>query len=465
MDISLKNNDAVSGILKVKIEKNDYAELLEKNLHKLRREVNIPGFRKGMVPLGIVKKLYGKHVLAEEINKLVSEKLNLYIRDSTVKILGEPLPNETEQRPINFDTDEDFEFCFDVALSPEIDFELTKKDKLTFYSLKIGDELVDKQIDYYRREFGSYDKVNKIEEGDFIKGTVTELENGEPKDGGILVEDAVFMPSYMKGKMEKKKFIGAGLDCKIVFNPYKAYKGAEAEIASFLNIEKTLVKNMKSDFTFEIKEITRRKLAELDGKLFDHVFGPDVIKDEAMFRDKIKDFLVEQFLPDSDLRFTKDVRELLIKKVGNVVFADDILKRWLHLSSEKMTKEQVDDDYPKVIEDMKYHFAKDKLAKENDVRIEEDEVEAYAKRIVKAQFVQYGVISVTDDMLEFYAKDLLKKEDAVSNIMNRIIDEKLSSLVKEKITVEVKDMTFEEFTKIQDGTIRQDETTPDEAGA
>ncbi|MDR1115377.1 MAG: trigger factor [Tannerella sp.] len=465
MNISLKNNDVASGILKVEIEKNDYAELLEKNLHKLRRQVNIPGFRKGMVPLGIVKKLYGKHVLAEEINKLVTEKLYSYIRDNGIKILGEPLSNETEQKPINFDTDEDFEFCFDVALSPDIDFELTKKDKLIFYSLKIDDELIDKQIDSYRNNFGSYEKVDKAGEGDVIKGIVAELENGEPKVGGILVEEAVFMPSYMKGKMEQKKFIGAELNCKIVFNPYKAYKGAEAEIASFLNIEKILAKDMKSDFTFEIKEITRHKPAELNGELFGHVFGPDVIKDEAMFRDRIKDFLVEQLLPESNLRFMGDVRELLIKKVGDVVFADDILKRWLHHSNEKMTKEQMDADYPKVIEDMKYHFVKDKLVKENDIKIEEEEVDAYAKRFVKAQFVQYGIISVTDDMLEFYAKDMLKKEEMVSNIMNRIIDEKLSSLVKEKVTVKVKEVTLEEFAKVQDGIVQQDKTAPDEADA
>ncbi|MDR1524476.1 MAG: trigger factor [Tannerella sp.] len=452
MNVSLKSNDAVSGVLKVEIEKNDYAELLDRNLHKLRRQVNMPGFRKGMVPLGIVKKLYGKHALAEEINKLVSEKLYSYIRDEDIKVLGEPIPNETEQKPVNFDTDENFEFCFDVALSPEIDFELTKEDKLTFYSLKVDDELIDKEVKQYCRNFGSYDKVDKVEGEDIVKGTVTELENGEPKAGGILVEDAVLTPSYMKGKMEQKKFIGAALNCKIVFNPYKAYKGAKAEIASFLNIEKSQVTDMKSDFTFEIKEITRHNAAELNQELFDRVFGQDVVKDEAAFRDKIKDFLLEQYAPESDYRFIKDMRKLLIKKTGDVAFADDILKRWLLKVDEKTTKEQVDNDYPQVVEDFKYHFAKDKLVKEYDVKVEKEDLEAYAQRVIKLQFAQYGITSVSGDLLDKYVKDMLNKEETVSKFVNRVIEEKLSSLIKEKITIEVQELTPEEFHKIPEET-------------
>ncbi|MDR2681030.1 MAG: trigger factor [Tannerella sp.] len=448
MNVSLKNNDAVSGVLKVEIEKNDYAELLDKNLHKMRRQVNMPGFRKGMVPLGIVKKLYGRHALAEEINKLVTEKLYSYIRDNDIKILGEPIPNEAEQKPVNFDTDEDFEFCFDVALSPNVDFKLTKDDKLVFYSIKIDDELIDKQVKAYCRSFGSYDKVDKVEEEDLVKGTVAELENGEPKAGGILIEEAILMPSYIKGKMEQKKFLGAELNRKVVFNPYKAYKGAEAEIASFLKIEKSQVKSMKSDFTFEIKEITRYKAAELNQELFDRVFGADAVTDEAAFRDRIKDFLVEQFSPESDHRFIQDVRGLLVSKISDVAFADDILKRWLLIKNEKTTKEQVDDDFPKVLEDLKYHFAKDKLFKEYDIKVEKDDLDAYAKRAVKAQFAQYGMTSVPDEMLDNYVKDVLNKEEMVNNFVNRIIEEKLSFAIKEKITVEVKEVTPEEFRKI-----------------
>lgn len=448
MNVSLKNNDAVSGILKVEIEKNDYAEQLSKNLQKLRQKVNMPGFRKGMVPIGIVKKFYGKQAMAEEVNKLVSEKLFSYIRDNNIHILGEPIPNETEQKPIDFDTAEDFEFCFDIALAPEVDVKLTKKDKLEFFQVKVDDELVNKQVDSYCKNYGSYDKVETVEEEDMVKGTIVELEDGAPKAAGIFIEDSVLMPSYMKGKTEQKKFIGAKLGDKLVFNPNKAYKGAEAELSSFLKIAKDEVKDMKSDFTFEIKEITRHKSAELNQELFDRVFGPDVVTDEAEFRDKVKASLAEQFAPESEYKFIKDMRNMLIAKAGDVAFADDVLKRWLLIANENTTQEAIEADFPKVVEDLTYHLVKEKLVKDNDLKVEKEDLEALGRRVAKSQFAQYGMLSVPDDVLDNYVKDLLKKQETVNNLVDRVIDEKLSAFMKSKITVNEKDVTTEEFGKI-----------------
>jgi len=434
--------------LKIDIEKNDYAEQLSKNLQKLRQKVNMPGFRKGMVPVGMVKKLYGKQAMAEEVNNLVSEKLFSYIRDNDIKILGEPIPSETEQKAINFDTDEDFEFCFDIALAPEIDVNLTKKDKLTFYTINVDDEIVNKQVDSYCKNFGSYDKADKVEEEDLVKGTIVELENGEPKPGGIFIEDSVLMPSYMKGKMEQKKFIGAKPGDKIVFNPNKAHKGAEAELSSFLKISKDEVKSMKSDFTFEIKEITRHKGAELNQDLFDRVFGQDAVKDEAAFRSKVKESLAEQFAPESDYKLIKDMRDMLISKVGNVTFADDILKRWLLIANDKSTKEDIDRDFPKVIEDLEYHLIKEKIVKDNELKVEKEDIEALGRRVARSQFAQYGMMSVPDDVLDNYVKDMLSKQETVNNIVDRVIDEKLSIYIKGVVTIEEKAVTVEEFGKI-----------------
>ena len=450
MNVSLKNNDAVNGILKVSIEKNDYAENLNKNLHKIRQKANMPGFRKGMVPMGIINKLYGKQAMAEEVNKLVSERLYSYIRENNINILGEPVPNETEQKTINFDTDEDFEFCFDIAIAPVININLTKKDKLTSYKLKIGDDEVDKQVDSYCKNYGTHDKADKVELEDLVKGTIVELEDGTPKPAGIFIEDSVLMPSYMKGKMEQKKFVGAKPDDKIVFNPYKAYKGAEAELASFLQITKEDVKEMKSDFSFEIKEITRYKKAELNQEFFDRIFGQGAVKDEKEFRDKIKASLVEQLSPQFDNKFLSDMREMFIRKADNVTFADDVLKRWLLISDEKNTKDNVEKEYPKMVEDLKYHLAKEKLVKENDIKVEKEDIEEFGKRIAKAQFAQYGMLSVPDDVLDNYVKDLMKKQETVNNIVDRIIDEKLSIIIKNKITVNEKEVTPEEFGKIME---------------
>ena len=450
MNVSLQNNDAMSGVIKVDIEKNDYADLMNKNLQKLRQKVNMPGFRKGMVPIGIVKKLYGKQAMVEEINKLVSDKLYSYIRENDLQILGEPIPNETEAKTMNFDTDEDFEFCFDVALAPAINVKLTKKDKLTSYQIKIDDEAIDQQADSYCKNYGSYDKAESVEAEDMVKGIIIELENGAPKPAGIFIEDAVLMPSYMKGKMEQKKFIGSKPEDKIVFNPYKAYKGAEAELASFLKINKDEVKNMKSDFSFEIKEITRYKRAEMDQEFFNRIFGTDVVKNETEFREKIKESLTEQYTPQTEYKFMKDVREMLTEKAGDITFADDIIKRWLLLSDENATKEAVDNDYPKVVEDLKYHLVKERLVKENEIKVEKEDIDALGRRVARAQFAQYGMLSVPDDVVDNYVNDLMKKQETVNNLVNRAIDDKLSVLVKSKITINEKEVTAEEFIKILD---------------
>lgn len=340
MNVSLKNIDAVSGIVKLEIVKADYAEQVEKSLRNFRQKANVPGFRKGMVPMGMVKKMYGKHVLVEEVNKLVSDKLYNYIRESKLNILGEPMPNESEQQPINFDTQEDFEFCFDIAIAPEINIELSKNDKLPYYQVDIDEEMMSQQIDAYTSNFGTYDKVDEVEEKDMVKGTVAELENGSPKEGGIVVEDAVLMPAYMKDEAEKAKFVGAKVNSVIVFNPNKAYEGAEAEISSFLKVDKEAVAGITGDFSFEITEITRHKNAELNQELFDKVFGEGVVNSEEEFKNKIKEALTDQFTPQSDYKFLLDAREVLVQKAGELKFADDMLKRWLVATNENTTAER-----------------------------------------------------------------------------------------------------------------------------
>lgn len=448
MNVSLKNIDAVSGIVKLEIVKADYAEQVEKSLRNFRQKANVPGFRKGMVPMGMVKKMYGKHVLAEEVNKLVSENLFNYIRDNKLNILGEPMPNETEQQPINFDTQEDFEFCFDVALAPEIKIELSKSDKLPYYQVAIDEEMMNQQVDAYTANFGAYDQVEEVEEKDMVKGTVAELENGSPKEGGIVVEDAVLMPSYMKDEAEKAKFIGAKTNSVIVFNPNKAYEGAEAEIASFLKVDKEAVAGITGDFSFEISEITRHKKAELNQELFDKVFGEGVVTSEEEFKNKIKEALAEQFVPQSDFKFLLDAREILVQKAGELQFADGLLKRWLLAANEKNTPEKLDEEYPQIIEDLKYQLIKENLVKGNNLKVEDADIESFAKRVAKAQFAQYGMLSVPEEVLANYAKDMLKNKQTLQNIIDRAVEEKLAAWLKEQIELDVKEVSAEEFNKL-----------------
>ena len=448
MNVSLKNNDAVSGIVKLEIVKADYADQVDKSLRSLRQKANVPGFRKGMVPMGMVKKMYGKHVLVEEINKLVSENLFKYIRENDLHILGEPMPNETEQKPLDFDKEEDFEFCFDVALAPEINIELSKNDKLPFYQVAIDEEMLNNQVNAYRSNFGSYDKVDEVEEKDMVKGTVAELENGSPKEGGIVVEEAVLMPMYMKDEAEKAKFIGAKKNSVIVFNPNKAYEGAEAEIASFLKVDKDAVSGITGDFSFEITEVTRHKNAELNQELFDKVFGEGVVTSEEEFKNKIKEALAEQFAPQSDFKFLTDTRDMLVERAGELNFADDLLKRWLLAANEKNTKEKIDEDFPQILQDLKYQLIKENLVKKNGLKVEDADIENFAKRVAKAQFAQYGMLSVPEDVLDNYAKDMLKNKQTLQNIIDRAVEEKLAAWLKEQVELDVKEVTADEFNKL-----------------
>ncbi|MCL3853749.1 MULTISPECIES: trigger factor [Parabacteroides] len=448
MNVSLKNIDAVSGIVKLEIVKADYAEQVEKSLRNFRQKANVPGFRKGMVPMGMVKKMYGKHVLVEEVNKLVSDKLYNYIRESKLNILGEPMPNESEQQPINFDTQEDFEFCFDIAIAPEINIELSKNDKLPYYQVDIDEEMMSQQIDAYTSNFGTYDKVDEVEEKDMVKGTVAELENGSPKEGGIVVEDAVLMPAYMKDEAEKAKFVGAKVNSVIVFNPNKAYEGAEAEISSFLKVDKEAVAGITGDFSFEITEITRHKNAELNQELFDKVFGEGVVNSEEEFKNKIKEALTDQFTPQSDYKFLLDAREVLVQKAGELKFADDMLKRWLVATNENTTAEKVEEDFPKIIEDLKYQLIKENLVKTNNLKVEDADIENFAKRVAQAQFAQYGMLSVPEEVLANYAKDMLKNKQTLQNIIDRAVEEKLAAWLKGQVELDVKEVSVDEFNKL-----------------
>lgn len=448
MNVSLINNDSVRGLIKLEIVKSDYEAAVEKSLRSFRQKANVPGFRKGMVPMGMVKKMYGKQALLEEVNRLVSDNLFKYIHENNLNILGEPLASEAEPSALDFDKDEDFVFNFDVALAPEININMSKEDTLPYYEVKIDDDMLNKQVEAYTANFGTYEAGEEVEEKDLVKGTVAELENGAPKEGGVVVENAVLMPMYIKDEAEKAKFIGSKVNTVVVFNPNKAYEGAEAEIASFLHVEKEKVAELTGDFSFEIKEISRHKNAELNQELFDKVFGESVVTSEEEFRNKIREALAEQFTPQCDFKFLSDAREVLVKKAGELKFADDILKRWLLVANEKNTAENIENDYPHIIEDLTYHLIKESLVKANGLKVQDADIEEFAKRVAKAQFAQYGMLSVPEDALENYAKEMLKNKQTLQNILDRAVEEKLAAWLKEQVTIDKKEVTADEFAKM-----------------
>ena len=449
MNVSFQNIDKVSGLLTVKLEKADYQEKVDKSLKTFRQKAQIPGFRKGMVPMSLVKKMYGKSVIAEEVNKLLSEKVYDYIKSNNVNMLGEPLPNEEKQQVIDFDTMEEFEFVFDIALAPEFKAEVSNTDKVDYYTIEVTDEMVENQVKAYTQRNGKYDQVSAYEDNDMLKGLIAELdENGNTKEGGIQVEGSVLMPSYMKNDEQKAIFANAKVNDVLVFNPNAAYDGHDAEIASLLKIEKEAAAEMKSNFSFQVEEITRFVPGDLNQELFDQVFGKDAVKTEEEFRAKVKEGIAAQFVADSDYKFLIDARKMLMEKVGKLEFPDALLKRIMLLNNKEKGEEFVAENYEKSVEELTWHLIKEQLVKDNEIKVEQEDVINMAKDATKAQFAQYGMMTVPEDILENYAQEMLKKKENVDGLVGRVVEAKLATALKAKVTLNNKTVSMEEFNKM-----------------
>lgn len=449
MNVSLQNVDKVSAVLTAKIAKADYQDNVEKALKNFRQKAQMPGFRKGMVPMSLVKKMYGKSVIAEEVNKVLQEGVYNYIRENKVNMLGEPLPNEEKQAAIDFDTMEEFEFVFDIALAPEFKAELSAKDKVNYYTIEVSDEMVENQVKNYTQRNGKYEQVDAYQDNDMLKGTLVQLgEDGKANENGIRVEGVVLMPAYMKADAQKAIFADVKKGGTVTFNPHAAYEGHAAELASLLKVDKDIAKDVTSDFSFAVEEITRFVPGDLNQEIFDQVFGEGTVKTEEEFRAKVKEGIAARFVADSDYRFLIDVRTALVEKVGKLEFPDALLKRIMLLNNQEKGEEFVSENYDKSIEELTWHLIKEQLVEANNIKVEQDDVLAMAKEVTRAQFAQYGMMSVPDDLLDNYAKEMLKKQDTVNNLVNRAVEAKLAAALKTQVKLNEKTVSLEDFNKL-----------------
>ena len=449
MNVTLNKTDNVNGVISIEMERADFQGNVDKALNQYRRQANIPGFRPGKVPMGVVKKLYGSAVLAEEVNKLINSTLSNYIQENKLPILGEPLPIEDSEKKVDLEKDENFTFEFEVGLAPEFELKFDKEDTLPLYQVTLEDELLDQQIEGYKQNFGTYDKVEESAlETDLIKGKAVELENGEPKEDGIVVDNAILMPSYIKNDEEtKNRFVGANAGDEVIINPKLAYDN-EAEIASFLNIEKEVAAEVDADFKFSIAEITRFKEAEVNQEMFDKVLGEGVVTDEESFKAKVREELSKQYAPDADYFFMKEVRKTILEKMENTEFPEEFLKKWLKLTNENATDELIEQDFPKILNDIKYQIAKDKIVTENEIKTEASDVQELATQVAQSQFAQYGMSNLPVEMLQDYVKRMLENEETVKGLFARVVENKIAEWMKENITLEIKEVTSKEFSEI-----------------
>jgi trigger factor len=451
MKISFENPDKVTGVLTLTIEEADYKENVEKTLNTYRKKANVPGFRPGQVPMGMIKRQFGTSVKVEEINKQLGEKIYGYIKENNIQMLGEPLPNTDKQKELDFEKDNTFDFVFDIAIAPEFNVELTSKDTIDYNDITIDDDLINRQIDMFASRAGHYDKVDEYKENDMLKGDLHELdEKGNTKEDGITVETAVLMPNYIKVEDQKKLFDGSKVNDIIVFNPKKAYPESDVEISSLLKISKEDAANVTADFSYQITEISRFVSAEVNQELFDQVYGQGNVKDEKDFREKIAEGLKLQLDADSDFKFIQDVRSYLEKKIGKLTFPDSLLKKIMLNNNKDKGEEFVEKNYENSIKELTWHLIKEQLVKANDIKIDDKDIKDAAKEAARAQFAQYGMTNIPDEYLENYASEMLKKQETVEGLADRSIERKLTDALKKVVKLKKKSVSLDDFNKMME---------------
>ncbi len=447
MNISFENPDKINGLLTITVEEADYKDNVEKTLKNYRKKANVPGFRPGQVPMGMIKRQFGSSVKMEAINKLVGKKLYDYINENKIQMLGEPIASD-KQEAVDMEKEAPYTFVFDIAVAPEIKIELNGKNKIDYYNIQIDDKLIDQQVDMLASRMGSYDKVETYEDKDMMKGDLRQLdENGNTLEGGLTIESAVLMPSFIKEEDEKKKFDGAKLGDVITFNPRKAYV-SDVELASFLKIDKDKINDYTGDFSYQITEISRYKNHAVDQELFDNVYGKDEVKDEKAFREKIAEGLKKQLVENSDYRFLIDLRTYCEKKVGKLEYPNELLKKIMKKNNPEKGDDFVEKNYESSLKELTWHLIKEQLVKAQGIKVNNDDIKNAAREATAVQFAQYGMNNIPDEYLDKYADEMLKKEENADGLVSRAIDIKLVQALKGVVKLNEKEISLDDFNKL-----------------
>ncbi len=451
MNISFDIQDKVNGLMTIVVEEADFKDEVEKTLKDYRKRANIPGFRPGQVPMGLVKRQFGAQVKMDAVNKIIGENLQKYIADNKIQMLGQPLASE-KQEAVDIEKDAPYTFMFDIAVAPEFKAALSGKDKIDYYTIKVDDKLIDQQVEMFQSRAGHYDKAEIFdpEQRDMLKGDLRELDaNGNTLEGGITVEGAVLMPQYIKVDAQKKLFDGAKLGDIITWNPSEAYPDNDIEVSSLLKIKKEEVAEHKGNFSYQITEISRFVKAENNKELWESVYGKDAkIKDETGFRKMIADGLTAQLEGDSNYKFIQDVRAHMEKKIGKLEYPDALLKRIMKANNRDKGEEFVEKNYENSIKELTWHLIKEQLAAANDIKVEDKDVQESAVQMARAQFAQYGMTNVPDEYLTNYVQEMLKNRENIDQFVEAALDRKLAAKLKDVVKLNEKEVDLEEFNKL-----------------
>jgi trigger factor len=447
MNITRENIDDLNAVLKINIQKPDYEDKVETVLKDYKKKSTIKGFRPGMVPIGLIKKMYGRAVEIDEINKVVTENIQKYLTDEKLEILGDPLPKTDEQEKIDFDTREEFTFSFELGLAPVIELKLSKKNKVNQLEIIIDEKMKNDYLATYTRRYGELRKADITEEKDVVKGKIEAIDN----DGNILtdgpsVEDTSLAIDIIKDNTIKKQFIGRRLNETIDFDLKKAYPN-DTEIAGILHKKKEEVAETEGNFRFTINDISRFFPAEPGKELYDKIYGEGVVSSEEEFMKKIGDEIAINLKRESDFKLMMDIKALALEKT-DIRLPEEFLKKWLLKVNEKTTPDIIEKEFDAFKKDLKWQLIRNKIAHDNEIKISEEELLKEAAGITRLQFQQYGLYYATDEQINNYAKETLKREEDAKRIAEKILEEKVISIIKGMVKLEDKSLTVEEFNKL-----------------
>jgi trigger factor len=453
MNISKELKDELNAVLKVQISKDDYEPKVKNTLKDYQKKAKIDGFRPGKVPTGLIQKMYGKSVMVDEINKLLNNSLIQYIKDEKLHLLGDPIPSEADQKVIDWENQTEFEFAFEVGLSPEFELSISKKDKLKAYSIIPDAKLIESYTDNYARRYGQFVICNSIEDGkEMLKGAMIELnEDGSVKEGGIITAESTVYAEFIKDEDIKKKFSGLKSGDSISFNVRKAFPN-DVELASILHVKKEEAANISSDFTLTIASISKFEKAEVNQELFDKIYGEGNVSTIEAFQAKIEEEIKNNLSRESEYKFRVDTKETILNKV-NFKLPVDFLKRWIYSSNEgKFSKEQIDTEFVTFERDLKWQLVQNKIVKENDLKVTEEEVLDLAKQQTRMQFEQYGLFNVPEEHITNYAVESLKRQEDARKMFERKFEDKVLEFIRANVTIEEKEVSAEEFDKIYEAS-------------
>ncbi|QYA24322.1 trigger factor [Gramella sp. MT6] len=436
MNITRENIDELNAVVKVDIAKEDYAGKVDKILKDYRKNANIPGFRKGHVPMGMVKKQYGQAVLVDEVNKLLQDSLNKYLTEEKLDVLGNPLPKEQE----NFDWDKDnYSFEFELGLAPEFEVDLDLKKPVTKYNIVADEKMVNDQIESIQKQYGKLKTKDVVEEGDTVAGTFKNEEEGIENDTTIEL-------SNIKGKRNINKFVGAKVGDTVTLKTKGLFEDDHALI-NHLKIEHDKAHDLDIEVEFTISEINERELADLDQELFDKLFGKDKVKSVTELKEKIKEDAAKQFEQQSDQQLMNDITEALIEAT-NFELPKEFLQKWIQTVGEKpLTEEEAAEEYEKSEKGLRYQLIEGKVVNDNNLNVDFNDLKSFTTEKIKQQMAQFGQMDPSEKELDDIAARILSNQDEVKRLSEQLMNEKLLEFYKENMKFDEKEVTYEEFVK------------------